>query len=93
MQGSNYFVQDIESTWGTWNTILHDTARADPVIPREAPLVTLEEMPMKDTPSYEQTDSTIRMQGHTADALMLHSVGHVRDWDRRLVSSAECLLA
>jgi hypothetical protein len=56
-------------------------------------LVTLEEMPMKDTPSYEQTDSTIRMQGHTADALMLHSVGHVRDWDRRLVSSAECLLA
>jgi len=53
---------------------------ADPAVPRNAPPVTLEEMPFLGTPSREATDTTYRMQGHPADSLLQHSVGIVRAW-------------
>ena len=53
---------------------------ADPGIPRQAPAVTLEEMPFLGTPSKEQTDTTFRAQGHPADALLQHTVGIMRAW-------------
>jgi hypothetical protein len=55
-------------------------AVADPAIPRQAPPVTLEEMPFLGTPSKEQTDTTFRTQGHPAEALTQHTVGLVRAW-------------
>jgi hypothetical protein len=53
---------------------------ADPAIPLQAPMVTLEEMPFLGTASKEATDTTYRTQGHPADSLLQHTVGIVRAW-------------
>ena len=55
---------------------------ADPSIPREAPRVTLEDMSYPGEPSFEDTDTTLRIQAHPSDALLQHSVGLVRAWAR-----------
>ena len=55
-------------------------AHADPAIPKNAPAVTLDDMPFLGSPSLEETDTTFRAQGHPADALAQHSVGLVRAW-------------
>jgi hypothetical protein len=59
-----------------WNM----NAPADPSIPRTARSVTLEEMNFPGTPSFEDTDTTLRTQGHASDLLLQHSVGLVRFW-------------
>jgi hypothetical protein len=53
---------------------------ADPAVPRQAPPVSLEEMPFLGVPSKLDTDTTFRTQGHPADALLQHTVGMVRAW-------------
>jgi hypothetical protein len=61
-----------------WN----ENSVADPSIPREAPRVTLEEMSYTGEPSFEDTDTTLRIQAHSSDVLLQHSVGLVRAWAR-----------
>jgi hypothetical protein len=53
---------------------------ADPAVPKNAPPITLEEMPFVGTASKDESDTTHRMQGHQADALLQHTVGLVRAW-------------
>ena len=55
-------------------------ATADPSIPRAAPLVTLDDMLFEGTASRDLRDTTFRVQGFTADFIVQHSVGLVREW-------------
>jgi hypothetical protein len=55
-------------------------AHADPAMPAPAPAQNVDEMPTLGVPSYSDTDTPLRVQGHTADALLQHSVGLVRAW-------------
>ena len=55
-------------------------APADAAVPAPADARTVDEMPVLGAPSYADTDTTLRGQGHSADSLMQHSVGLVRAW-------------
>ena len=57
-------------------------AEADPAVPVTAPPVELVEMSVFGSPSFDGTDTALRVQGHSADALLEHSVGLVRAWAR-----------
>jgi len=57
-------------------------APADPSIPRRAPRLEKEDMNFPGLPSFEETDTTLRRQGHASDSLLQHSVGLVRSWAR-----------
>jgi hypothetical protein len=57
-------------------------APADPSIPRKAPRLEKEEMNFPGLPSFDETDTTMRREGHASDPLLHHSVGLVRAWAR-----------
>jgi hypothetical protein len=57
-------------------------APADPSIPRKAPRLEKEDMNFPGLPSFDETDTTLRREGHASDPLLLHSVGLVRSWAR-----------
>lgn len=82
----------MESRWDS-------QAHADPAMPAAAPHSTVDEMPTLGKPSYSDTDTTLREQGHTAGRLLQHSVGLVRAWaqwlprDARASSVAEAAAA
>jgi hypothetical protein len=55
-------------------------AHADPAVPTEAEQKTVGEMPTWGVQSFNQTDTPLRGQGHTAEDLLQHSIGLVRVW-------------
>lgn len=63
----------MESRWDS-------QAHADPSMPAPAPTSSIDEMPTLGKPSFSDTDTTLREEGHTAETILQHSVGLVRAW-------------
>lgn len=62
------------------NTKWKRNSIADITIPRAADPITLSEMETTGTPSFESTETLFRGSGHSADQILQHSVGLIRDW-------------